>query len=95
MELNVHYIMRETFLSSLDIAQHALETLGLTRVEAVESIKRFRAVDERTLKEQLEFKDDEQKLIQSAKLVAKELDRLFESDEAQVKENELIAVNER
>lgn len=86
MELNVHYIMRETFLSSLDVAQHALEALGLTRGEAVESIKRFRALDERTLKEQLEYKDDEQKLIQNAKMVSKELDRLFEADETQVKE---------
>jgi len=86
MELEVHYIMRETFLSSLDIAQHALESLGLTRAESVESIKRFRAIDERTLSEQLHFKDDEQKLIQSANLVAKELDRLFEADEAQTKE---------
>lgn len=93
MELNVHYIMRETFLSSLDVAQHALEALGLTRAEASESIKRFRAIDERTLLEQLEFKDDEQKLIQTSKLVAKELDRLFEADEEQVKARELLTVS--
>jgi voltage-gated potassium channel Kch len=86
MELNVHYIMRETFLSSLDVAQHALEALGHSRAEAVESIKRFRAIDERTLNEQLHFRDDEQKLIQSAQLVAKELDRLFEADEKQVEQ---------
>ena len=82
----MHYIMRETFLSSLDVAQHALEALGLTRAEATESIKRFRTIDERTLNEQLNFRDDEQKLIQSAQLVAKELDRLFEADEAQTKQ---------
>lgn len=93
MELNVHYIMRETFLSSLDVAQHALEALGLTRAEASESIKRFRAIDERTLLEQLEFKDDEQKLIQTSKLVAKELDRLFEADEEQVKARELLTAS--
>jgi monovalent cation:proton antiporter-2 (CPA2) family protein len=87
MELNVHYIMRETFLSSLDVAQHALEALGLTRGEAVESIRRFRVIDERTLNEQLHFKDDEQKLIQNSKMVAKELDRLFEADETQTKQS--------
>ena len=80
MELGVHYVMRETYLSSLDVAQHVLEALGLARADALESVKRFRALDERTLGEQLHFKDDEQKLIQSAQLVAKELDRLFEAD---------------
>jgi voltage-gated potassium channel Kch len=83
MELGVQYIVRETYFSSLEMAQRTLETLGLSRTEAVESIQRFKVVDERTLKEQLEIKDDEQKLIQSAHLVAKELDRLFESDSAQ------------
>jgi len=86
MELNVHYIMRETFLSSLDLAQHALEALGLTPTEAAESIKRFRVIDERTLNEQLHFKDDEQKLIQSQQLVIKELDRLFEADDVHVEQ---------
>jgi monovalent cation:proton antiporter-2 (CPA2) family protein len=83
MELGVQYIVRETYFSSLEMAQRTLETLGLSRSEAVESIQRFKVVDERTLKEQLEIKDDEQKLIQSAHLVAKELDRLFDSDAAQ------------
>jgi voltage-gated potassium channel Kch len=83
MELGVHYIIRETFLSSLDLAQHALESLGLSRADALESIKRFRSVDERTLNEQLAFKDDEQRLIQNAQQVGRELDRLFEADAAQ------------
>jgi len=83
MELGVPYIVRETYYSSLDMAQRTLEALGLSRNEAVESIQRFKTVDERTLRDQLEIKDDEQKLIQSAHLVAKELDRLFEADTAQ------------
>lgn len=82
MELGINYIVRETYYSSLDMAQHTLEALGLSRSEATESINRFKAVDERTLHEQLEYKDDEQKLIQSAQMVAKELDRLFEADTA-------------
>lgn len=81
MELGVRLIIRETYFSSLELAQHTLETLGITRASAEESIKKFRAIDERALLSQLTFKDDEQKLIQSAQLVAKELDRLFESDE--------------
>jgi hypothetical protein len=45
------------------------------------------------LLEQLEFKDDEQKLIQTSKLVAKELDRLFEADEEQVRARELLTAS--
>jgi len=80
MELNVHYIVRETYFSGLELSQHLLESLGFTRNDAEDSIRKFRVADERTLRSQLNFKDDEQKLIQSTQLVAKELDRLFESD---------------
>jgi hypothetical protein len=54
--------------------------LGFARPEAEASIKKFRSIDERALLAQMEIKDDEQKLIQSAQMVAKELDRLFEAD---------------
>jgi monovalent cation:proton antiporter-2 (CPA2) family protein len=80
MELGVRYVVRETYFSSLDLSQHLLETLGFSRSEASDSVLKFRSVDERILKTQLEIRDDEQKLIQSAHQVAKELDRLFESD---------------
>jgi monovalent cation:proton antiporter-2 (CPA2) family protein len=80
MELGVRYIVRETYYSSLELAQQTLEKLGLSRSDAEESIRRFQAIDEKALQAQLAFKDDEQKLIQNAHLVAKELDRLFESD---------------
>jgi monovalent cation:proton antiporter-2 (CPA2) family protein len=80
MEIGVRYIIRETLLSSLDMARHALEALGMPRAEARASIERFISHDERTLKAQLEFRDDEQKLIQSAQLAARELEQLFEAD---------------
>jgi monovalent cation:proton antiporter-2 (CPA2) family protein len=80
MELGVRYIVRETYYSSLEMAQHTLETLGLSRMEAEDSLRKFKSIDEKALQAQLAFKDDEQKLIQNAQLVAKELERLFESD---------------
>ncbi|MBC7983508.1 MAG: cation:proton antiporter [Candidatus Obscuribacterales bacterium] len=80
MELGIAYIVRETYFSSLDMAQHTLESLGVSRTEATANIQQFKVIDDRTLREQLEFKDDEQRLIQSAQQVAKELDRLFEGD---------------
>jgi glutathione-regulated potassium-efflux system protein KefB len=80
MDLGVKYLMRETYLSSLDLAQHTLEALGLARADAVESIRRFDVHDKKQLQVQREFRDDEQKLIQSAQQAARELEQLFESD---------------
>jgi glutathione-regulated potassium-efflux system ancillary protein KefC/glutathione-regulated potassium-efflux system protein KefB len=90
MELGVRYIVRETYFSGLELAQQTLESLGVTRAVAEDSIRKFRAIDEKALNAQLNFKDDEQKLIQNAQLVAKELDRLFESD-TQLTEGEVPA----
>jgi voltage-gated potassium channel Kch len=81
MDLDVRYIIRETLLSSLDMSQQMLEVLGFSRAAAAESVRRFRQHDESTLRTQREARDDEQKLIQSSQLAAKELERLFESDE--------------
>ena len=80
MDLGVRYLIRETYLSSLDLAQHTLEALGLARTDAVESIRRFDVHDKKQLQIQREIRDDEQKLIQSAQQAAAELEQLFESD---------------
>ena len=86
MDMGVRYLIRETYLSSLDLAQHTLEALGIARAEAVENIKRFDAHDRKTLQSQRELRDDEQKLIQSAQLAAKELESLFEADTERTQE---------
>ena len=88
MDLGVRYLMRETYLSSLDLAQHTLEALGLARADAVESIRRFDLHDKKQLQVQREFRDDEQKLIQSAQQAARELEQLFESDTAQTQQEQ-------
>ena len=80
MDLGVRYFIRETYLSSLDLAQHTLEALGLRRADALESIRRFDAHDRKQLQAQRDIRDDEQKLIQSAQQAARELEQLFESD---------------
>jgi len=41
MALNLHYIMRETFLSSLDMATATLETLGEDAAFAARSVETF------------------------------------------------------
>jgi monovalent cation:proton antiporter-2 (CPA2) family protein len=80
MEQGVRYFVRETYYSSLDLAQNALEALGLSRSEALESIRRFDEHDKRMLDQQRLAGDDEQKLIQSAQQAARELEGLFEED---------------
>jgi glutathione-regulated potassium-efflux system ancillary protein KefC/glutathione-regulated potassium-efflux system protein KefB len=80
MDLEVRYVIRETYLSSLDMAQQALEAVGMSRAEATESIERFDEHDQRALELQREARDDEQKLIQSAQQTARELEQLFEQD---------------
>ena len=82
MDHDVRYIIRETLLSSLDMSQQMLELLGFSRAAATESVRRFRQHDEATLQSQRDARDDEQKLIQSAQLAAKELERLFDADES-------------
>jgi voltage-gated potassium channel Kch len=81
MDLGIRYIIRETYLSSLDLAQKALESLGMPHHEAVESIRRFDEHDKKRLRIQRDIGGDEQKLIQSARDAAKELEKLFEADE--------------
>ena len=71
-------VMRETFVSSLETAQQALEELDLP--DAREIVGAFRDWDERVLAEQFAFRDDEQAMIAHAKKSAEELQRLFETD---------------
>jgi glutathione-regulated potassium-efflux system ancillary protein KefC/glutathione-regulated potassium-efflux system protein KefB len=80
MDEGVRYVMRETYFSSLDLAQNSLEALGLSRAEALESIRRFDAHDRKMLEQQREAGDDEQKLIQTVQDAARELEGLFEAD---------------
>ncbi|HWK49599.1 MAG TPA: cation:proton antiporter, partial [Steroidobacter sp.] len=80
MDLGVRYFMRETYYSSLDMAQNTLEALGLSRAAALESIRRFDAHDRKLLEQQRLAGDDEQKLIQTSQQAARELEGLFEED---------------
>ena len=71
-------VIRETFLSSLELAEQALEELG--HPEAHDITLAFRTWDERILAEQFALRDDEQALIAHAKKSASELEQLFDTD---------------
>ena len=80
MDAGVERIWRETFGSSLELAQQALVELGTDAETAATQVRMFRQHDESTLQAQAAVKDDEAKLIASAQASARQLESLFEAD---------------
>jgi monovalent cation:proton antiporter-2 (CPA2) family protein len=83
MDVGAQYNIRETFGSSLEMSAEVLEALGLSRLKAIETTQRFRAHDEATFLRQYAIKDDEKKVLQSARESAEQLLHLFETDSDQ------------
>jgi len=80
MEAGVTEIWRETFASSLELAEAALVALGTAPEVAAAQVRLFRANDEETLRAQASVRDDETKLIATAVASARQLESLFEAD---------------
>ncbi|OGI45371.1 MAG: glutathione-regulated potassium-efflux system protein KefB [Candidatus Muproteobacteria bacterium RBG_16_65_34] len=80
MDVGVERIMRETFLSSLELARDVLLGLGYSAVEANAAVHKFREHDEALLERQHKIYRDEAQLIAAARQGAEELERLFEQD---------------
>ncbi len=80
MDLGITHIFRETLLSSLAMSGRVLELLGFDEEEVVHVIDTFRERDKRLLVEQHAIHHDEERLIQSAKDTARELESLLRSD---------------
>jgi glutathione-regulated potassium-efflux system ancillary protein KefC/glutathione-regulated potassium-efflux system protein KefB len=80
IDADVNEIWRETFASSLELAEAALVALGTPRDDAAHQVRRFRAHDEETMRAQAAVRDDEEKLIASAQASARQLESLFEAD---------------
>ncbi|MFT3905845.1 MAG: monovalent cation:proton antiporter-2 (CPA2) family protein [Steroidobacteraceae bacterium] len=83
MELGVQNVVRETYASSLEIAQGVLESLGESAAASRAIIKRFREHDEATLQRQFSVREDDRKLIATTQEAARQLEKLFEADLAQ------------
>jgi glutathione-regulated potassium-efflux system ancillary protein KefC/glutathione-regulated potassium-efflux system protein KefB len=81
MEVGVTEIWRETFASSLEMAESTLVALGTSPATAASQVRRFRAQDEATLRAQAAVKDDETKVIATAQAAAQQLEQLFDADE--------------
>jgi glutathione-regulated potassium-efflux system protein KefB len=80
MDLGIDKVVRELYGSSLEVAHETLLALGVPPAEARQSVKTFRAHDEKTLAEQSALKEDQEKLIAAVKESATQLERLFQSD---------------
>ena len=82
MDLHVDVVVRETLDGSLELTRNVLEGLGFAPAVAAARVARFRKHDEKMLSEQYLVYDDETALLQSAKDSRRELQELFEADNA-------------
>jgi monovalent cation:proton antiporter-2 (CPA2) family protein len=81
-DIGVRYIIRETYVSSLEMAATVLESLGDSRANAKALVRKFRQHDEATFDAQYAVKDDEIKFIATSRESASQLEQLFVADEA-------------
>lgn len=80
MDLGVDYLIRETWLSSLEMAKEVLQALGESEDAAAYSIEVFNEADHDLLRRQLNHREDIDQMIQSSHEVRSELQRLMEAD---------------
>lgn len=85
LELGVTNITRETYHSSLRMAEDALKALGHPPDRARREVGLFRDYDEQLLLDQRAIRDDEKALIQSGRNAADELASLLEADRQRAK----------
>jgi glutathione-regulated potassium-efflux system ancillary protein KefC/glutathione-regulated potassium-efflux system protein KefB len=83
-DLGIRYVIRETYVSSLEMATTVLETLGDSSANARALVRKFRQHDEATFEAQYAVKDDENKFISTTREAAAQLEQLFTADEAKV-----------
>ena len=80
MDAGVDHIIRDTLLSSIAMGERVLERLGLDDNDVHHVSDMFRERDEKLLLEQHAIQNSEEKLIQSAKDSARELESILEQD---------------
>lgn len=84
--MNVDYVIREAWLSSLDLARETLRALGVKRADRY--VEMFREHDEEVLEAQVRHKDDEAELLKIDRRSREELAELFEEDRRILHESE-------
>ena len=82
-ELNkagANLFVRETFDSSLRMAQETMIALGYDRIEMHDKAQKFMQHDIDTLKKSFEFYEQEPELISFARSASQELERILQND---------------
>jgi glutathione-regulated potassium-efflux system protein KefB len=79
-ELGVEAVVRETYYSSMKMAEELLAALGLTQTEIDRLVATFDKHDRELLNRQFAVFRDETKLIQTSKEAAAELEQLLQED---------------
>lgn len=80
MDLGVDLIIRETYVSSLEMATAVLQSLGDSPEQARRTVARFRDSDEALLAQEHAVLHDEGQHIQTVAEATRELESLFEAD---------------
>jgi monovalent cation:proton antiporter-2 (CPA2) family protein len=80
MDLGIRDVIRRSYGSSLELTGQLLRALGESEHRVQRELHRFRQHDEETLLRQFAVYRDEQKLIQTSREAALELEQLFEAD---------------
>lgn len=82
-ELGVEVFVRETYYSSIKLAEDLLTRLGLDPEDIAKTVAMFEQHDEALLKRQAAVFRDEDKLVQTSKEAAQELEQLLQEDRQQ------------
>jgi len=80
MDIGGITVWRETFHTSLKMAEEVLKQLGLRELEAQRAVATFEKHDETRLRTNYESHTDQEKMIYLAREAAKELEELFDRD---------------
>jgi len=81
MDLGIEHIFRETLFSSLAMSEQVLLDLGFEEKEVNRLVTAFRDNDHQLILQQHALQHDEEKLIQTARDTARELELLINSDQ--------------
>ena len=90
--LGVDYVIRETWLSSLDLARASLTAVGVRK--AARYVDMFREHDEQALEYQVAHKDDEAELVKIDRRSREQLADLFEEDRRIIHGDEDLGTSE-
>ncbi len=80
MDIGVDYVIRETFLSSIELAKQILIGMKIEDSEAEKITTAFKEYDQALVQKQHAIHHDEEQVIASARHAAAELESLFEED---------------